>query len=187
MIDAEERISRITLLRELVEEIGFAPDGNGSLELVSEEIQESICTNKEKWSEYVKNGELKAGNFSSQIIAVRTMPPFAPVRFTNTFHHLSIGDSNIQPRFSKGVSEFDEYRWWNPESLLQSWLNHEIRLPPPQVTLVRDIVMLLVEMETYYLHLMNYQKSHLQATIFLICTRVECIPTNPNTSSGNTH
>ncbi|MGB1569382.1 MAG: MBL fold metallo-hydrolase [Candidatus Thalassarchaeaceae archaeon] len=139
LIDTEERVSRITLLRELVEEIGFAPDGNGSLELVSEEIQESICTNKEKWSEYVKNGELKLENFSSQIIAVRTMPPFAPVRFTNTFHHLSIGDSNIQPRFSKGVSEFDEYRWWNPESLLQSWLNHEIRLPPPQVTLVRDI------------------------------------------------
>ncbi len=136
---AHDRVSSITLLRELVEEVGFSPDGSGSLELVDEEIQEKICNNKEEWEKFVKEGRLKIESFNSQIIAVRTMPPFAPVRFTNTFHHLSIKDSKIEPRFPKGMSEFDEYKWWKPEILLQSWLNHEVRLPPPQVTLVRDI------------------------------------------------
>ena len=139
LANTQDPVTSITLLRELVEEIGFSPDGKGSLELVNEEIQEKICINKEKWAYYVKNGEIKIDNFNSQIIAVRTMPPFAPIRFTNTFHHLSIGDSKIEPRFPKGMSEFDEYRWWKPENLLQSWLNHEVRLPPPQVTLIRDI------------------------------------------------
>ena len=139
LANTQDPVTSITLLRELVEEIGFSPDGKGSLELVDEEIQENICINKEKWAYYVKKGEIKIDNFNSQIIAVRTMPPFAPIRFTNTFHHLSIGDSKIEPRFPKGMSEFDEYRWWKPENLLQSWLNHEVRLPPPQVTLIRDI------------------------------------------------
>jgi glyoxylase-like metal-dependent hydrolase (beta-lactamase superfamily II)/8-oxo-dGTP pyrophosphatase MutT (NUDIX family) len=139
LANTQDPVTSITLLRELVEEIGFSPDGKGSLELVNEEIQEKICIDKEKWAYYVKKGEIKIDNFNSQIIAVRTMPPFAPIRFTNTFHHLSIGDSKIEPRFPKGMSEFDEYRWWKPENLLQSWLNHEVRLPPPQVTLIRDI------------------------------------------------
>ena len=139
LADTQDPVTSITLLRELVEEIGFSPDGKGSLELVNEEIQEKICIDKEEWADYVRNGEIKIEKFNSQIIAVRTMPPFAPIRFTNTFHHLSIGDSKIEPRFPKGMSEFDEYRWWKPEDLLQSWLSHEVRLPPPQVTLIRDI------------------------------------------------
>ena len=92
LANTQDPVISITLLRELVEEIGFSPDGKGSLELVNEEIQEKICINKEEWADYVKNGEIKIENFNSQIIAIRTMPPFAPIRFTNTFHHLSIGD-----------------------------------------------------------------------------------------------
>ena len=46
-------VTSITLLRELVEEIGFSPDGKGSLELVDEEIQEKICINKEEWGNFV--------------------------------------------------------------------------------------------------------------------------------------
>ena len=136
----EDPVSTITLLRELVEEVGFAPDGEGSLELVDENIQNSICEDKNAWSSFVKQNLLKIENFNSQIVAERTMPPLAPVRFTNTFHHLSIGDSKIEPRFPRGLSEFDEYKWWQPEELLNCWLKHEVRLPPPQVTLTRDIV-----------------------------------------------
>jgi len=139
LANTQDPVMSITLLRELVEEIGFSPDGSGSLEVVDEEIQEKICENKKYWGNFVKQGKLKINNFNSQIIAVRTMPPFAPIRFTNTFHHLSIGASKIEPRFPKGISEFDEYKWWKPSELLRSWLNHEVRLPPPQVTLIRDI------------------------------------------------
>ena len=136
----EDPVSTITLLRELVEEVGFAPDGNGSLKLVDSEIQNSICNDKNIWRDLVKQNKLVINNFNSQIIAERTMPPLAPVRFTNTFHHLSIGDSMIKPRFPEGLSEFDEYKWWQPKDLLNSWLEHDVRLPPPQVTLTRDIV-----------------------------------------------
>ena len=136
----EDPVSTITLLRELVEEVGFSPDGKGSLELVDSEIQNSICNDKNMWSYFVRENILKISNFNSQIIAERTMPPLAPIRFTNTFHHLSIGNSRIKPRFPEGLSEFDEYKWWQPKDLLNSWLEHEVRLPPPQVTLTRDIV-----------------------------------------------
>ena len=136
----EDPVSTITLLRELVEEVGFSPDGNGSLKLVDSEIQNSICNDKNIWGDLVKQNKLVINNFNSQIIAERTMPPLAPIRFTNTFHHLSIGDSTIKPRFPEGLSEFDEYKWWQPKDLLNSWLEHEVRLPPPQVTLTRDIV-----------------------------------------------
>ena len=140
-----DAVSTITLLRELVEEVGFSPNGKGSLELVDKEIQEEICKDKNAWGDFVKRGLLKIENFNSQIIAERTMPPLAPVRFTNTFHHLSIGDSTIEPRFTEGLSEFDEYKWWQPKELLKCWLKHEVRLPPPQVTLTRNIVQAIDE------------------------------------------
>ena len=170
-------VNSITLLRELVEEIGFSPDGSGSLELVDEEIQEKICQDKMEWGNYVKKGKLKIGNFSPQIIAVRTMPPFAPVRFTNTFHHLSIGDSKIEPRFPKGISEFDEFKWWDPELLLQSWLSHEVRLPPPQVTLVRDICQAIKENEDLISAFDELSKRPSEGYHILeFAPGVECIP-----------
>ena len=59
LANTQDPVTSITLLRELVEEIGFSPDGKGSLELVNEEIQERICVDKEEWANYVKNGEIK--------------------------------------------------------------------------------------------------------------------------------
>ena len=55
----EEPVSTITLLRELVEEVGFSPDGKGSLELVDSEIQNSICNDKNMWSYFVRENILK--------------------------------------------------------------------------------------------------------------------------------
>ena len=181
-------VNSITLLRELVEEIGFSPDGSGSLELVDEEIQEKICQDKMEWGNYVKKGKLKIGNFSPQIIAVRTMPPFAPVRFTNTFHHLSIGDSKIEPRFPKGISEFDEYKWWNPELLLQSWLSNEVRLPPPQVTLVRDICQAIKENGDLISAFDELSKRPSEGYHILeFAPGVECIPLPTQTLPPATH
>ena len=62
--------------------------------------------------------------------------------------HIALGsdfDGAPIEDFPKGMSEFDEYKWWKPETLLHSWLNHEVRLPPPQVTLVRDICQAIKE------------------------------------------
>ena len=188
LANTQDPVTSITLLRELVEEIGFSPDGKGSLELVNEEIQEKICQNKDEWADFVKNGKIKIENFNSQIIAVRTMPPFAPIRFTNTFHHLSIGDLKIEPRFPKGMSEFDEYRWWKPENLLRSWLSHEVRLPPPQVTLIRDICKALEEsgdlISTFDKLSINPSEGY---HILEFAPGVECIPLPTQTLPPATH
>ena len=188
LANTQDSVTSITLLRELVEEIGFSPDGKGSLELVNEEIQEKICQNKDEWADFVKNGKIKIENFNSQIIAVRTMPPFAPIRFTNTFHHLSIGNSIIEPRFPKGMSEFDKYKWWKPENLLKSWLSHEVRLPPPQVTLIRDICKALEEsgdlISTFDKLSINPSEGY---HILEFAPGVECIPLPTQTLPPATH
>ena len=44
-----------------------------------------------------------------------------------------------EPRLPSGRTEFDEFQWWKPNELLDAW-PHEVKLPPPQVTLIRDIV-----------------------------------------------
>ena len=188
LANTQDSVTSITLLRELVEEIGFSPDGKGSLELVNEEIQEKICQNKDEWADFVKSGKIKIENFNSQIIAVRTMPPFAPIRFTNTFHHLSIGNSIIEPRFPKGMSEFDKYKWWKPENLLKSWLSHEVRLPPPQVTLIRDICKALEEsgdlISTFDKLSINPSEGY---HILEFAPGVECIPLPTQTLPPATH
>ena len=184
----EDPVSTITLLRELVEEVGFAPDGEGSLELVDENIQNSVCEDKNAWSSFVKQNLLKIENFNSQIVAERTMPPLAPVRFTNTFHHLSIGDSKIEPRFPEGLSEFDEYRWWQPKELLDFWLKNEVRLPPPQVTLTRDIVQAINERGGL---ISAFEKLHENPSkgyhILEFAPGVECLPLPTQTLPPATH
>ena len=116
------------------------------------------------------------------------MPPFAPIRFTNTFHHLSIGNSIIEPRFPKGMSEFDKYKWWKPENLLKSWLSHEVRLPPPQVTLIRDICKALEEsgdlISTFDKLSINPSEGY---HILEFAPGVECIPLPTQTLPPATH
>ena len=50
------------------------------------------------------------------------------------------GNDLIKPKLPTGRSEFDEFQWWKPAELLHAWLSHKVKLPPPQVTLIRDIV-----------------------------------------------
>jgi|TARA_B110000196_G_C21138504_1_gene662514 glyoxylase-like metal-dependent hydrolase (beta-lactamase superfamily II)/ADP-ribose pyrophosphatase YjhB (NUDIX family) len=184
----DDSILTITLLRELVEEVGFSPNGKGSLELVDEEIQEEVCNDKNAWGDLVKKGLLKIENFNSQIIAERTMPPLAPLRFTNTFHHLSIKDSTIQPRFPKGMTEFDEYKWWEPKTLLDTWLRHEVRLPPPQVTLVRNITQAIEDYGGLDLAFQKISENPSKGYHILeFAPGVECVPLPTQTLPPATH
>ena len=54
--------------------------------------------------------------------------------------HVDTGNNLIKPKLPTGRSEFDEFQWWKPAELLHAWLSHKVKLPPPQVTLIRDIV-----------------------------------------------
>ena len=138
--DRDDRISIITLLREVIEEVGISPDGNGSFQQVSDEVRTAVCQDKFAWAKFVKNGEILISNFECEIITERTTPPLAPLRFKNKFYHIALGYADIEPTFPPGRSEFDEFRWWKPKDLLKSWKAHEVKLPPPHITLIRDIV-----------------------------------------------
>ena len=136
----EDRIAAIALLRELVEEVGFTPNKDGKMIKIDHKIRESICKEKENWAKNIENEEILITKFDAEVISERVTPPFAPIRFKNKFFHVEISNVELEPTFPPGRSEFDEFRWWNPILLLNSWKMNEIRLPPPIVTLIKDLV-----------------------------------------------
>ena len=127
------------LLREMVEEIGLSPSGRGTIIEVSSKIRESVCEDKSEWLRLVNEGEIVIDGFHCEMITDRTTPPFSPMRFQNYFFHVHLGDSMVSPTFPSGRSEFDDFRWWKPRELIQQWEENKVRLPPPIVTLVRDL------------------------------------------------
>ncbi len=136
----EDRLATMALLREMVEEIGIAPDGSGGFVEVGADVRDLVCGDKSGWLEAMESGRLSVEGFHCQVITERTTPPQAPARFHNLFFHVPIGDSGVLPSFPPGRTEFDEFRWWRPVDLLSSWESNELRLPPPIITLVRDLI-----------------------------------------------
>ena len=135
-----DRLAAFALLREMVEEVGIAPDGSGGFIEVSADVRGLVCNDKSGWLEAMESGSLSVEGFHCEMITERITPPQAPTRFHNLFFHVPIGGSDAQPSFPPGRSEFDEFRWWRPSDLLSSWEGNELRLPPPIVTLARDLV-----------------------------------------------
>ena len=138
--EREDRESLIALLREMLEEVGIAPDGSGGFQNVQVEIMDQVNESKSEWAKLVSEGTLSIDNFNPSLITQRTTPPVAPIRHRNRFYHVATRDASIEPRLPSGRTEFDEFQWWKPNELLDAWLSHEVKLPPPQVTLIRDIV-----------------------------------------------
>ena len=135
-----DRIAAVALLRELVEEIGLTPDKNGKMISVSKEIRSLVCSDKNNWLKIIENRDVNIKSLETKVISERETPPFGPIRFKNRFFHVSLSENNAVPTFPPGRSEFDEFKWWKPEELLDSWERNEVRIPPPIVTLLKDLV-----------------------------------------------
>ena len=179
LAEREDRVSMIALLREMVEEVGIAPDGNGGFFHVGEYLQDLVNSDKSAWTKLVSSGELSVSGFEANIVSQRTTPPLAPIRFSNIFYHVNLGSSKVEPTFPTGLSEFDEFRWWKPDELLNSWLVNKIRLAPPQVTLIRDIVDLGFESLA-----INPPSGY---HIIEFAPGVECVPLPTTTLPPSTH
>ena len=136
----DNRLSVFTLLREMVEEVGISPDGKGGFFEVDNEIREIICSDKSGWLEIAESGRISTAGFECQVITERITPPQSPTRFHNVFFHVALGDSCVEPSFPPGRSEFDEFRWWSPEEVISSWEGNELHIPPPIVTIFRDLI-----------------------------------------------
>ncbi|MFL2966846.1 MAG: MBL fold metallo-hydrolase [Candidatus Thalassarchaeaceae archaeon] len=143
----ENRLSIFTLLREMLEEVGISPDGEGSFVEVDDAVREIVCRDKSGWCEVAESGRISTSGFECQVITERITPPQSPTRFHNLFFHVALGDSGVEPSFPPGRSEFDEFRWWRPEEIIDTWERNELHIPPPILTIFRDLVELMGEMD----------------------------------------
>ena len=139
----DNRLSVFTLLREMVEEVGITPDGKGGFVEVDDDVREIVCRDKSGWLEVAESGSISTAGFDCQVITERIPPPQSPTRFHNLFFHVALGESGVEPSFPPGRSEFDEFRWWRPEEVISSWTRNELHIPPPIVTIFRDLIGLM--------------------------------------------
>ena len=93
------RLQVFTLLREMVEEVGISPDGNGGFAEVGQETREMVCEDKSAWLEAVESGKLHTSGFRCQVITERTTPPQSPARF-QTCSFMSIWGKQVQSQLS---------------------------------------------------------------------------------------
>ena len=138
-VEGKYELACFALLREMVEEVGLSPDGKGNIVQVAPEVRELVCGDKAEWLKLVQDGSIKIEMFQSQMVTDRTTPPFSPRRFQNYFFHVPMGKSLVSPSFPPGRSEFDDFKWWRPDVLIEKWERNQIRIPPPIVTLIRDL------------------------------------------------
>ena len=136
----KERVATFTLLREMVEEIGISPDGNGGFVEVESDVRERVCEDKSAWRKEVESGNISIEAFVCQVITDRVTPPQSPMRFHNLFFHVDMGFSKAEPSFPPCRSEFVEFRWWDPREIISAWEENRLHLPPPIVTIFRDLI-----------------------------------------------
>ncbi len=141
----DEGAALACLLREMVEEVGWAPTADGLVSVCGKN-REDVVEDGKRWHPLVKAGVFPCDTAKFSIISVRTTPPLAPLRFENRFFHLH-DPSPPEPTLPHGRSEFDDMRWLTPVAALAAWSDSEMRLPPPQVTLLRDLIVALDEAE----------------------------------------
>jgi glyoxylase-like metal-dependent hydrolase (beta-lactamase superfamily II)/8-oxo-dGTP pyrophosphatase MutT (NUDIX family) len=134
----DEGAALVALLREIVEEVGWAPSGRG-LVLVDEPTRAAVLEDGKTWHPLVADGDIPANPVGFKVISFRTTPPLTPLRFANRFFHLH--DSKPpEPSLPSTRSEFDELRWMQPADALAAWTEGAMRIPPPQITLLRDLI-----------------------------------------------
>ncbi len=133
--DQSERAALVALMREIVEEVGLV-SSNGIFNTVNSEIRESILNDKNEWNKFVEKGELAVDDEGFCVISERITPPLAPLRFHN---HFFAAECKVDPIVVSG-GEFDQFRWATPQQLLDEWTNNEIRIPPPLIMILRDLI-----------------------------------------------
>ena len=71
-------MAAFTLLREMVEEVGIAPNGEGGFIEVEQDVRDKVCSDKSAWMEEVVSGGISIEAFDCQVITERTTPPQSP-------------------------------------------------------------------------------------------------------------
>ncbi len=165
------------LCREMAEEIGLTPQ----LTHIDAGLRFEILSDKTAFVAAVDDGRITIPIEAFHVISERTTPPLAPLRFHN---HFFTAKCEVDPILEKGKRvEFDAYRWATPAQLLEEWLNHEIKIPPPIIMLLRDIAD--KDLEEAILVLAKDPPSNNSRIEF--APGVECVPIPTNTLPPATH
>ena len=135
--DEDERVALVALMREMVEEVGMVPSSSG-LEIISDNLRSKILGDKAAWHELANSGEIPIDDSGFSVISERTTPPLAPLRFRNHFFTM---ECNVDPVLDFDENpEFDAFRWATPATLLDEWESNNIRLPPPLIMILRELL-----------------------------------------------
>ena len=130
-------VQHCTILRELVEELGLSPQ-DGRLISVEEDFRRMVVDDKANWFPLALDGDISSDTKGMRIISMRTTPPFGPMRFENTFLHIHALEHD---EFSLvGQTEFENARWMRPCDVVTAWQNNAIKVAPPVVTLLMEVV-----------------------------------------------
>jgi glyoxylase-like metal-dependent hydrolase (beta-lactamase superfamily II)/8-oxo-dGTP pyrophosphatase MutT (NUDIX family) len=130
----------VTLFREVVEETGLSKSKDGGWVIVPSHVRKKLIEGPGAWTEGLAEGMIHVDTSGASLVTERTTPPLAPVRYTNRFYHIHLGEYAPEPEHPPGRSEFTEFKWWDPEDILEQWRQGTARMAPPQVTFMRDIV-----------------------------------------------
>jgi glyoxylase-like metal-dependent hydrolase (beta-lactamase superfamily II)/8-oxo-dGTP pyrophosphatase MutT (NUDIX family) len=138
--DDQSLESLVTLFREVVEETGLSKSKDGGWVIVPSHVRKKLIEGPGAWTEALAEGMIHVDTSGASLVTERTTPPLAPVRYTNRFYHIHLGEYAPEPEHPPGRSEFTEFKWWDPEDILEQWRQGTARMAPPQVTFMRDIV-----------------------------------------------
>ena len=178
--DEDERAALVALLREMVEEVGLTTGSDG-IEVVDENLRARILEDKGYWSKAADSGEILVNGNGFTVISERTTPPLAPLRFRNHFFTM---ECDVEPILIEGDNaEFDDFRWATPQQLLDEWHRHEIRLPPPLVMILRELVTDTIEISIDQMS-MSPSKDNVRIEF---APGVECLPLPTATLPPATH
>ena len=138
--DIQSMESLVTLFREVVEETGLSKSKDGGWVIVPPHVRNKLIEGPGAWIEALAEGMIHVDTSGASLVTERTTPPLSPVRYTNRFYHIHLGEYAPEPEHPPGRSEFTEFKWWDPEDILEQWEQGAARMAPPQVTFMRDVV-----------------------------------------------
>jgi len=127
------------ILREMSEELGLVPAGNGVVAL-PEQARLDIIEDKANWLPLAQSGAFEVDRSGLKVLSHRITPPFGPVQFDNAFLHLHAGAHSDVPAIDlEPQTEFTEVMWATPADIIERWSRHEIKVAPPVVALLMEI------------------------------------------------
>ena len=175
MPDSIEAATHAGMHRELLEEMGLCIPSAGRLEPVDSELRNKVLKDKSEWMKLVKSGDLPFAEKALIELTRRTTPEFAALRFENRFMFMHCTGDIPEPVL-EDQTEFDDFRWDRPETLLEEWNEHQIKLPPPLVTILQEFVEMIPNFDDVQELAKDMARRSPEEKTILFAGGVECIP-----------